>query len=70
MLIDQVGGMKVHLGKASKVNLLVLEKKQPLVRQSIASAYEARRLPYFLERATTRVASATTEMSPMNSLTA
>lgn len=48
----------------------MLAKKQPLVKQSIASVYEARRFPYFLERATTRAASAMTERTPRKILTA
>lgn len=60
-----------HFEKLSpKAHLLVLAKKQPLVKHSIASAYEASRFPYFLDRATTRTVSVTTERRPRKNLTA
>lgn len=48
---------------------LVLAKKQPLVKHSMASVYEARRFPYFRERATTRAASVMTDKRPRKILT-
>lgn len=48
----------------------MLAKKQPLVKQSIASVYEASRFPYFRERATTSTVSEATERRPRKSLTA
>lgn len=59
-----------NLRNEKKANLLVLAKKQPLAKHSIANVYEARRFPYFLERATTRAASAMTERIPRKILTA
>lgn len=52
-----------------KSPLLVLAKKQPLVRQSIAKAYKPSLFPYFLERATTRAVSVIVEIMPRKSLT-
>lgn len=48
----------------------MLAKKQPLVKQSIASVYEASRFPYFLERATISTVSVATERKPRKILTA
>lgn len=62
--------MKLWAEMIEKSYLLVLEKKQPLVKHSMARVYEARRFPYFLERATTRAASVITDIRPRNILTA